>query len=219
MFGGDGGGDDDGDGDGDGDGHTTTTQRELAFAAATSATAASMPLTDLPADALGLVLYQLTLAHDIAAVAPTCHVLCDAAKIALKLRPFSGEVVTLGRHTDSVYCVAASPDGRIVTGSADRTIKVWSIGQPTPNFTLEGHEKGVNCVEYFRGGDRPYLISGADDKLVKIWDPKLKNIFAKVKKISRGGQRAKRAGPPGCLFKLRRAKRAGVLTVVRLPGA
>jgi len=28
----------------------------------------------------------------------------------------------------------------------------------------------VNCVEYFGGGDRPYLISGADDKLVKVWD-------------------------------------------------
>ena len=28
----------------------------------------------------------------------------------------------------------------------------------------------MNCVEYFGGGDRPYLISGADDKLVKVWD-------------------------------------------------
>ena len=33
-------------------------------------------LIELPADVLGLVLYQLTLAHDIAAVAPTCHALC-----------------------------------------------------------------------------------------------------------------------------------------------
>jgi hypothetical protein len=33
---------------------------------------------------------------------------------------------------------------------------------------LEGHEKGVNCVDYFSGGDRPYLITGADDKLVKV---------------------------------------------------
>ncbi len=31
-------------------------------------------------------------------------------------------------------------------------MQVWSIGQPTPNFTLEGHEKGVNCVDYFNGG-------------------------------------------------------------------
>lgn len=54
------------------------------------------------------------------------------------------------------------------SASLDRTIKVWSIGSPVPNFTLEGHEKGVNCVDYFSGGDRPYLISGADDKLIKV---------------------------------------------------
>jgi len=31
-------------------------------------------------------------------------------------------------------------------------------------------EKGVNCVDYYMGGDKPYLISGADDRMVKIWD-------------------------------------------------
>lgn len=35
---------------------------------------------------------------------------------------------------------------------------------------LQGHEKGVNCIDYYEGGDRPYLISGADDKTCKIWD-------------------------------------------------
>ena len=30
--------------------------------------------------------------------------------------------------------------------------------------------QGVNCVDYFHGGEKPYLISGADDRLVKIWD-------------------------------------------------
>ena len=42
--------------------------------------------------------------------------------------------------------------------------QVWQLGSPTPNFTLEGHEKGINCVDYFQGGDKPYLISGADDR-------------------------------------------------------
>ena len=61
----------------------------------------------LPADALGLVLYQLQLAHDIAAVAPTCHALDNAAKITFKLRPFSSQVVTLTGHTSWVLGVAA----------------------------------------------------------------------------------------------------------------
>ena len=49
-------------------------------------------------------------------------------------------------------------------------LQVWQLGSHTANFTLEGHEKGVNCVDYYHAGDKPYLISGADDRLVKIWD-------------------------------------------------
>lgn len=49
-------------------------------------------------------------------------------------------------------------------------LQVWQLGSSSPNFTLEGHEKGVNCIDYYSGGDKPYLISGADDRLVKIWD-------------------------------------------------
>jgi len=55
------------------------------------------------------------------------------------------------------------------SASLDQTIKVWAFNSTTPNFTLEGHEKGVNSVEYYIGGDKPYLISGADDKWV--FDP------------------------------------------------
>jgi coatomer subunit beta' len=47
---------------------------------------------------------------------------------------------------------------------------VWSLGSPDPNFTLDGHDKGVNCISYYAGGDKPYLISGGDDFLVKVWD-------------------------------------------------
>ena len=62
------------------------------------AAGAELTLTDLPTDALGLVLYQLTLAHDIARVGLTNRALKAAALAALKLRPFSGEVVTLAGH-------------------------------------------------------------------------------------------------------------------------
>ena len=48
--------------------------------------------------------------------------------LAMKLRRFSGEVVTLAEHTDGVLCVAAAPDGRIITGSFDYTVKVWRDG-------------------------------------------------------------------------------------------
>lgn len=35
--------------------------------------------------------------------------------------------------------------------------QIWNLGSPEPIFTLDAHLKGVNCVDYFTGGDRPYL--------------------------------------------------------------
>ncbi|KAK7482524.1 hypothetical protein BaRGS_00026235 [Batillaria attramentaria] len=75
-------------------------------------------------------------------------------------------------HTHYVMQIVINPkdNNQFASASLDRTIKVWQLGSPTPNFTLEGHEKGANCVDYYTGGDKPYLISGADDRMVKIWD-------------------------------------------------
>jgi len=75
-------------------------------------------------------------------------------------------------HTHYVMEVKVNPkdNNTFASASLDRTVKVWQLGSAQPNFTLEGHEKGVNCVDYYMGGDKPYLISGADDRMVKIWD-------------------------------------------------
>ncbi|XP_042901558.1 coatomer subunit beta' [Parasteatoda tepidariorum] len=75
-------------------------------------------------------------------------------------------------HTHYIMQIVINPkdNNTFASASLDRTVKVWQLGSTTPNFTLEGHEKGVNCVDFYHGGDKPYLISGADDRLVKIWD-------------------------------------------------
>ncbi|KAH8260032.1 hypothetical protein KR026_001013 [Drosophila bipectinata] len=75
-------------------------------------------------------------------------------------------------HTHYVMQIVFNPkdNNTFASASLDRTVKVWQLGSNFANFTLEGHEKGVNCVDYYHGGDKPYLISGADDRLVKIWD-------------------------------------------------
>lgn len=57
------------------------------------------------------------------------------------------------------------------TASLDRNIKVWgTTGGGAAHFTLSGHQKGVNCLEYSPSGDKPYIISGSDDKTVRVWD-------------------------------------------------
>ncbi|CAD7940239.1 unnamed protein product [Amoebophrya sp. A120] len=76
-------------------------------------------------------------------------------------------------HAHYVMMVQWNPkDGHIfASASLDRTIKVWgTTGGTAPHFTLSGHTKGINCLDYSPTGDKPYLVSGADDKTVRVWD-------------------------------------------------
>lgn len=81
-------------------------------------------------------------------------------------------------HAHYVMAVKLNPKdtNTFATASLDRTIKVWGLSSPTPHYSLEGHERGVNCVDYYPSGDKPYLLSGADDKTVKIWDYQTKTV-------------------------------------------
>ncbi|KAF8681320.1 Coatomer subunit delta [Rhizoctonia solani] len=75
-------------------------------------------------------------------------------------------------HTHYIMNIAVNPKDPNTFASAclDRTVKVWSLGNPTPNFTLDAHEKGVNYVEYYHGADKPYIVTTGDDRTVKVWD-------------------------------------------------
>lgn len=81
-------------------------------------------------------------------------------------------------HTHYVMQVKFNPKdtNTFASASLDRSIKVWGLGSHSPHYTLEGHERGVNCVDYYPSGDKPYILSGADDQTVKIWDYQTKSI-------------------------------------------
>lgn len=85
-------------------------------------------------------------------------------------------------HSHYVMSIAFNPKdpNTFASASLDKLIKVWSLGSGTANFTLEGHEKGVNWVDYYHGADRPYLVSGADDFKVKIWDYQNKTCISSL---------------------------------------
>ncbi|KAK2626390.1 hypothetical protein QTJ16_004652 [Diplocarpon rosae] len=84
-------------------------------------------------------------------------------------------------HSHYVMGLAINPKDTNTFASAclDRTVKIWSLGASTANFTLEAHEtKGVNHVDYYPQSDKPYLLTTSDDRTVKIWDYTTKSLIA-----------------------------------------
>eukprot|EP01083_Nonionella_stella_P074337 201597_1 len=83
-------------------------------------------------------------------------------------------------HTHYVMQIAINPKDNncFASASLDRSVKVWGLNSSVPHFQLEGHDRGVNCLSYYSGGERPFLVSGADDNLVKVWDYQTKTCIA-----------------------------------------
>ena len=82
-------------------------------------------------------------------------------------------VSTFEGHSHYVMMVQWNPKENTTFASAslDRSIKIWGVsGGSSAHFTLSGHQRGVNCLDYASSGDKPYLVSGSDDKTVRVWD-------------------------------------------------
>ncbi|KAL6972811.1 hypothetical protein U1Q18_026985 [Sarracenia purpurea var. burkii] len=86
-------------------------------------------------------------------------------------------------HSHYVMQVAFNPTdtNTFASASLDCSVNIWELGSPNPNFTLEAHSKGVNCVEFFTSGDKTYLLTGSDDYTAKVWDYESKTCVQTLK--------------------------------------
>lgn len=96
---------------------------------------------------------------------------------------------TLKDHDHTVECISWAPESAtsniqeatspnqksdrtggpfLISGSRDKTIKVWDVGLGTCLFTLIGHDNWVRGVCWHPGGK--YIISVSDDKTLRVWD-------------------------------------------------
>jgi WD40 repeat protein len=68
-----------------------------------------------------------------------------------------------------VYSVAFSPDGaHIVSGSYDKTLRVWDAQTGKELAVLKGHSSYVYSVAF--SPDGAHIVSGSHDKTVRVWD-------------------------------------------------
>jgi hypothetical protein len=84
-----------------------------------------------------------------------------------------GPIAILPGHTTFVTSVAFSPDGHtLASGSADHTVRLWNMTDPTHPTPLEssliGHSSAVYAVAFSPDGHT--LASGSFDQTVRLWN-------------------------------------------------
>lgn len=108
---------------------------------------------------------------------------------------------TLKDHDHTVECIAWAPENAsnnileatspnqksdqrnvlgpfLMSGSRDKTIKVWDVNVGTCLFTLIGHDNWVRGVCWHPGGK--YIISVSDDKTLRVWDITNKRCYKTI---------------------------------------
>lgn len=75
-------------------------------------------------------------------------------------------VVKFDGHTDGVLCCAFDNQKLMMSGSYDKTIKIWNTDTGELIRTLVGHTMGVKAIVF----DEQKLISGGLDSTLKVWN-------------------------------------------------
>jgi len=70
-------------------------------------------------------------------------------------------------HRGDVNTLAYAPDGRIVTGGTDRTIRIWDPRGGSP-LVLRGHDDEITTAVVSADGTR--VLSSSQDGTLRLWD-------------------------------------------------
>ena len=78
-------------------------------------------------------------------------------------------LLTLSGHSGAVTALAFAPGGRtLVSGSADKSLKIWDAVSGQVLKTLTGDTDTISTVAFLSSGKR--IVSGSFDRTIIIWD-------------------------------------------------
>lgn len=103
---------------------------------------------------------------------PWKDVYCERLSIERNWRKGRCSVRTLQGHTDGIMCMQfcetlEHPNFPIlITGSYDRTVRVWNVETGETIRRMTGHTRAVRALQF----DKVKLITGSMDRTLRIWD-------------------------------------------------
>lgn len=82
-----------------------------------------------------------------------------------------------GKQQQPVWAVRWAPHGRtqVLTGSDDKTVRLWDLTENAPTQTFSGHGDYVRAAAWMPAGGamQGLVVSGSYDATVRLWDPRL----------------------------------------------
>jgi len=103
---------------------------------------------------------------------PWKHVYCERLAIERNWRRGTCAATVLSGHTDSITCLQVAEDlphpsfPVLMTGSWDRSVRIWNLETGKEVGVLRGHTRGVRALQF----DALKLVTGSMDSTLKIWN-------------------------------------------------
>ena len=103
---------------------------------------------------------------------PWKDVYCERLTIERNWRRGRCTVRTLHGHKDGVMCLQINENLThpsfpiLITGSYDRTARVWNLETGTQIHCLEGHTSAIRSLQF----DEVKLVTGSMDRTIRIWN-------------------------------------------------
>ncbi|KAL8292027.1 hypothetical protein RQP46_001493 [Phenoliferia psychrophenolica] len=103
---------------------------------------------------------------------PWKAVYCERLAIERNWRRGTCVASVLQGHTDSITCLQVAEDlphpnfPVLMTGSWDRSVRIWNLESGKEVGVLRGHTRGVRALQF----DAVKLVTGSMDSTLKIWN-------------------------------------------------